>query len=1035
MKQIFSLTRCGLALFLGCVAGWAQKAEIIPGNQRNPYVRVEVERPILLFSADGKAPTTTKLKATAVNFAPSAKLTYQWEQFEDSISPAAAKIGEGKKIVFSAPTEAETQANFSGSGVYVVRLTVKDAAQQVTVWRNSWVNVWNPKSQIVRDGKEDPLGSAPGLNPPPSVRQVSPDPGPFSHPRILCTNEDWPEISQRCSKGVIAGNAFQVLDKNVDNKLGDAEAPFAQLTRELVVYAEAGFQGKSPDLTMGIPAEGTPEKPDWSKAYRNLLEYEKLLRDACFVSWVKQDPRVPWNQIPADSQARMRTWAKAIAALGHLHLRLCWNEATGEFNKNAPLYIRDLDNLGWSPAERDGYALAYDFASAWMTEAEQRAARDFLFAIGAGRTTGARSVHFAPGIHRRVQKGFEQNGDFMNIEEAKVFTYLAVEGEESGVSEKVKQAFIENIPKPNDYMASPHFEAYDWAQLAEVAGERAQEGAQPYPEGIRWPHARKVAIDNLRRANSWCDEGNVSPWGGSTNRQAYNGFSMLGLAPAAVAHAVRGGFNQYVASHYYQMSQYLIYCLYPSQGPLNQSENFTTRHFLFDHHDGGWDYRQVHVLLMKYMYPDDPLVDYIYAIDAAPFESKPFVPFYTALFGLDPGLNGKQTELPLMAAQKALPLTRLDPQQGIVALRSGWKEEDMRLLFDAGWAPAGHQHAEKNSFAFHALGRTWSMSPGYHVVPANYQTGILIQDPAYASCPLTEGYVGQSPSDVPEGSSYPKCFPTPPAKLVEVRDGPDQLWTLIVGDAKTAYDFCFGPGPDRVDSGKTLQEHMYPGFLELLTASMPGRAEGLAQPISMVPNYNPVSYAFRTVLFVRGERPYVFVVDDIKKEEKPRNYRWTMNCTQAFGPPAGVMVDEEGKAVKSSLLIAPDATAQQATLLHLSDQADSAGTPRLLVREFSTVAAAPQPVMAVTTLEPSEQQRDRTYARRFTIDRNNVVEPKYKVLLFPYRVGEKLPVTQWNEKEKQLSINLQNGFTDVLRLDDTQADHRTRLEFKRQPTP
>ena len=72
---------------------------------------------------------------------------------------------------------------------------------------------------------------------------------------------------------------------------------------------------------------------------------------------------------------------------------------------------------------------------------------------------------------------------------------------------------------------------------------------------------------------------------------------------------------------------------------------------------------------MKYMYPDDPLVDYFYAPYAVSIEQRPHVPFFTALFGLDPGIHGRPATLPETAQAKALPVTKLDPQIGVVVAR------------------------------------------------------------------------------------------------------------------------------------------------------------------------------------------------------------------------------------------------------------------------------------------------------------------------------------------------------------------------------
>ena len=213
-------------------------------------------------------------------------------------------------------------------------------------------------------------------------------------------------------------------------------------------------------------------------------------------------------------------------------------------------------------------------------------------------------------------------------------------------------------------------------------------GQQTISRGRQLALCRKVEVDNLQRAIWWNDDWYVSPWGFLLNKEAYYGFSAYGLWPAAVAYARHGAFNQYVASYYYQTTIHHLYSYYP--GILAQkTENLSGNIYMYDHHDGGLDYRQVHAVLMKYMYPDDPLVDYVYGPYAVSIEQRSMALFITALFGLDPGVNGKPASLPEMAKAKALPLTKVDPQIGVVVARSGWKEDDMMLIpMPAGPIPA-----------------------------------------------------------------------------------------------------------------------------------------------------------------------------------------------------------------------------------------------------------------------------------------------------------------------------------------------------------
>ena len=161
----------------------AAGADQLVGNRINPILDVKIDRPILRL-AEPPAETKTSLTAMTYHFPTKAKLTYQWRQIRDELTPLAVKMTE-KPIRFSATDTAKVEITFPGWGVYEVRVTVTDTSSNISLSRNAWINVWNNRSNLIIDGKPDPLTIAPGLLPPPSVRHLSPDPGPFAHPRLF----------------------------------------------------------------------------------------------------------------------------------------------------------------------------------------------------------------------------------------------------------------------------------------------------------------------------------------------------------------------------------------------------------------------------------------------------------------------------------------------------------------------------------------------------------------------------------------------------------------------------------------------------------------------------------------------------------------------------------------------------------------------------------------------------------------------------------------------------------------------------------
>jgi hypothetical protein len=892
------------------------------------------------------------------------------------------------------------------------------------------------------NGKPDPLCPCPGVTPP-VVRSISSDPGPFQHPRLLCSSADWPEIKGRIETGILASAAWKNLKNSLvsGNGIDSPTSDFKELTAKLLEYADNSYQGDAPDLTCGVKPNVQDSNTDWTPVRQHLNEFEIRLRDACLVSWLNEDPSqnqgiVDENSSPADC----RKLAKLVSAYCHLYLSSNWDASTGKFFKDSPLFIPRLDSIGSSLQQFQNLALAYDFIAPWMTDAESRETRNFLFVVSFGRATEARN--FVPQVNgvwlnHGVERGTQQNGDFINIEELKIATALSIEGEESGIDPRIVKYFSAPA-KPDDYLTSGKPCEYDWVKPVNFDSGRNYPGSKPYPEGGNWPLARKVEVDNLQRVIWWNDDWYVSPWGFMINREAYYGYSAYGVWPAAYVYARHGAFNMYVASNFYQTALHHIYSDYPGE-TFQTSAHFKSDIYLYDHHDGGMDSRQVHALFLKYMYPDDPLVDYVYAPYAVAMEQRMSEPFWTCLFGLDPGTNGTRTELEDVGAQKALPLTKVDPQVGLVVARSGWKEDDTMLYFDNGWAYSGHLHAEKNSFAFFALGRPWAISPGYHQKLNNFYSTIMVQNPKWASDPITQGYVGESESYEPEGSGLPPCHPTPATRLFQVHESPDHRYTVMAGDAKYAYDLCFAykttPDYPEIAQPFTRADLMYPGLINVLLKRLPdalnaefltGHKSNVGWDEKIHTGYNSVQYAFRTIVFARGEHPYALIVDDFNKDNRPNNYRWMFNCCNFFGAPDGSLADAKGQAARYSTIMEPDPTPVEATLLHLQDQSDQPGLPRLLVRDLSENDNSSQPPMKMDTTVFTNF--DDALTDRLFIERDQIVEPRFKVLLYPYRNGEPKPETTWSKDHSVLSIRTGDGHLDNYRFMIDPQDHRTRIQ-------
>ena len=264
------------------------------------------------------------------------------------------------------------------------------------------------------------------------------------------------------------------------------------------------------------------------------------------------------------------------------------------------------------------------------------------------------------------------------------------------------------------------------------------------------------------------------------------------------------------------------------------------------------------------------------------------------------------------------------------------------------------------------------------------------------------------------------------------------MWTVFAGDATSEYTYQ--------NSGSADPGHRHPG--RLLPLSRAGGRSArttdigpyLSGDLFASDTFNVVQYAIRSVLTVRGTHPYVLVMDDFNKDNTPHNYRWSMNCGLSFGPSGGLFVDANNNAVFSSLAMSAGSTATDATLYHLIDAGTGTGLPRMLVRDVSEQNNAGQPAIFLDDRPSGYAGGNLTYgvdnnsgkyslipSNRVMIERDNVVSPAYKVLLFPYTTGTTLPTTAWNANHTVLTVSGSDGTVDQITLDGTRTDHRTRV--------
>ena len=939
--------------------------------------------------ADGSSATIFLSVVATNNFVP---VSYSWTQVRPTIDSYAST----GVAVFAAQTKSPTvQVSLPKPGTYQFQLTATNSNSQV-LHSFVWVHAWDYAQALGPNN----IGRNPGIAPPTSVRSLTADPGPFNHPRLLFSKGDWPELAAKSSGSASLPGAVSALTNLQSALASNFDKPgsaMSGLEAALTKYAADGYSSAdyaSIFSTYGLSASSVP-----SLFHSNVMadypatNFSDALAVASYIAWLEVDPSKTLDTSTPPVQ-RLQTLGMLTAAWSNFLLQAeIANPAAFTNSSSGSLANYSL-------------ALAYDLTFDAMTSAQQATTQSYLYTIGNLYNTGGGGISITK-TKTNPPSSAQNGGDFPNLADGPLYASLVIEGEEKQVAVSVL-----NNPIFGQYVA---------------ASQSTDPAVTPLSS---WPNANQTSVRNLGRQVRGNSEYDLTPWGFYRNMSGYFHLGQNISAPATLALARRGE-NQWVTTNLYQALLQQLYNLVPP-------ESGTTMGIL-DHHDSSGfangDGERNFYYVAKYMYPDDPMVDFVYQQAISDWNSN----LLTKAIFAAPLLSNTLAQ---MAQAKQLGLMKFDPLIGFAISRNSWSENDLNLVMQNFTLGSGHYHAEANTFALTALGRVWANPPGYHITTGDAQQQVLIQTHPGAT-DASEGYIGQGPGSYDFATNDGLTQPPFHGVLLDIEEDPNHQWSWFSGDAAPAYSFSSGNTAGlAVSTGLTNNYMLIPGMLNTLIPSDAASLTSSTQFATGIP-YNPVSYAFRSILTVRGAAPYVLIVDDIKKDGAAHNYRWTMNNSVDFGGSSGVFIDTNKISQFSSLEILPGATATEAVLYHDIDAGSANGLPRLLVRDVSEQATTGQPNIVIdnrpsvssptpgTNLTYGVDNNSGVFSyfptRRLFIDRNNVVSPVYKVLLFPFSTGGVLPVTSWNTNKTVLTVQV-GSQTDTITFDDSNSDHRTRLK-------
>lgn len=296
-----------------------------------------------------------------------------------------------------------------------------------------------------------------------------------------------------------------------------------------------------------------------------------------------------------------------------------------------------------------------------------------------------------------------------------------------------------------------------------------------------------------------------------------------------------------------------------------------------------------------------------------------------------------------------LPLDFSDPVQGMLSSRSDDSETALWINMQARpdlYLGAGHMHHDAGSIYLQADGVTWgrdSLSPEGRA--SKDHSVVLIdgvgQDGDLGERPVKVRYLGAVTEE--QGA----------IATADIKYAYDYVWTTQIArwDAPHAagYEWELEPDPEVVKIFKGTQRYRVNYWWGSMTNPW--------FPTLRAP-FNPVQYAFRSAGLVRGKHPYAIVVDDIRKDDESHDYTWQM-----IGGFHTVTLPSLGPE-DLALSAVPGPNVPPGTLM-------------LLVREVGPSTC--------TLANSREQERTVVSAR--------AIDPKFRLLLIPFRMGDALPQT------------------------------------------
>lgn len=429
------------------------------------------------------------------------------------------------------------------------------------------------------------------------------------------------------------------------------------------------------------------------------------------------------------------------------------------------------------------------------------------------------------------------------------------------------------------------------------------------------------------------------------------------------------------------------------------------------------------IWMMHYYHPTDKGIDFLYkaSLDSHEFltDSKVRWPNPVGicqellLLYADAGMKDKDGKILDWNNQEQvdalnLPITWKDDERGYLYVRNSWNKGDMQFAMSCkqDFYYGGHEGTENNRIIMWKDGVNWIKDNDMLATKATFlQNMMTIDGKGCKWPPVPSTWLGVNESeeavsasgDGRNGFSYTKVMQVHPYYFPSSEVPYYRPFVDVNKDLTRDIQVAFHPNTVKFNDGYAHTDY--------------GPWSGETRLVEGYKEWNMMDTYFRTVQFAKGKYPYLLVFDDANKDGKKHLYDWNISL------PANVELIEAKTPEIRFQNTDPDVNRIDDLILGIRNRERDYKNGKPVYRKG-------EPLCLVRVLWRNSEYgfpvpRFEKYQGYNQVVVPSITEsPEFKILVYPYRYGDPMPITSYDQKRNKLFINIGN-VNDEYSLDTT----------------